>query len=106
MDVEELCGEAGLALIGAGDGYGRLTALCRKGIHVDCCGRIGSRGMGVVDDALWPQLFTVALWRRGNSAEITRGRWADRLGSIQFDHLHFNFNNIPSTKSMVISTFS
>jgi hypothetical protein len=39
-------------------------------------------------DVLWPQLFTVALWRRGNSAEITRGKWADRLGTIQIDLLH------------------
>lgn len=100
MDVEELCGEAGLALIGVGEGYGRLTALCRKGIHVDCCGRIGSRGMGVVDDALWPQLFTVALWWRGNSAEITRGRWADRLGSIQF-----NFNSTSSTNVWLFLQF-
>ena len=35
-------------------------------------------GEGVVDDVQWPQLFTVALWRRGNCAEITRGKWADR----------------------------
>lgn len=43
VDVEELCGETGLALIGAVERAGRLTALCRKGIHVGCCGRIGSR---------------------------------------------------------------
>lgn len=47
---------------------------------------------GVVDGALWPQLFTVALWWRGNSAEITRGRWADRLRSIHFHHRNFRLH--------------
>lgn len=54
VDVEELCGEAALALVGPVERNGRLTALCRKGIHIGCCGRIGSREIGVVDDALWP----------------------------------------------------
>jgi hypothetical protein len=96
VDVEELCGEAKLARVGAVETNGRPTTLCRKGIHFGCCGRIGSREMGVVDDALWPQLFTVSLSWRGNSAEITRGRWADRLQSIHFHRRHY-INDTPFT---------
>jgi hypothetical protein len=53
--------------------------------------------MGVVDDVLWPQLFTVASWRRGNSAETKRGKWADRLGTIQVDlqFSTFQFYSLP-----------
>jgi hypothetical protein len=47
MDVEELCGEAALALVGPVERNGRLTALCRKGIHI---GREQLRPQGIINN--------------------------------------------------------
>lgn len=76
MDVEELCGEAGLALIGAVERTGMRTALCRKGIHVGCCGRIGSREMGVVD--VLAAVVHGGFMGKRQLCRDNRGRWADR----------------------------